>query len=100
MLALVRRGSPSHRGWRGPGWFGWARLLVFITGRWARHGFAPTPSRSHARHSGLSIRTMFGAFRKALRRRSSTEIRLMVRATRRAFLTVVRDTPATSAISL
>ena len=60
----------------------------------------PPPRRNHARHSGLTIRTMLEAFRKAVRRRSSIEIRFSPRAARRAFLTVVMDTPATSATSL
>src|SRR3954454_24825980 len=60
----------------------------------------PPPSRNHARHSGLTIRTTLEAFRKAVRRRSSTVSRLSPRAARRAFLTVVTLTPATSAISL
>jgi hypothetical protein len=60
----------------------------------------PPPKRNHERHSGLMIRTTLEAFRNAVRRRSSIEIRLMDRAARRAFLTVVMQTPATSAISL
>src|SRR4051812_23946431 len=43
---------------------------------------------------------MLEAFRKAVRRRSSIERRFSPRAARRAFLTVVMDTPATSATSL
>src|SRR4051812_46804568 len=43
---------------------------------------------------------MLLAFRKALRRRSSIARRFSARAARRAFLTLVMDTPATSATSL
>src|SRR5215207_8193322 len=60
----------------------------------------PPPSRSHARHSGLTIRTTLEAFRKAIRRRSSIEMMLSARAARMAFLTVVMQAPATSATSL
>jgi hypothetical protein len=65
------------------------------------HDFAPSPlapMRSHVSHSGAVTVILCGRFRQADSRRSSTRISPRPTASRSAFLTVVRQTPARAAI--
>jgi hypothetical protein len=55
-----------------------ALTLVFLTGCVGAARFCP-PKRNHVHHSGLTIRTTLGAFLKAVRCRSSIEMRLSTR---------------------